>query len=149
MSTTETPVQAPPKRLYKSTVKFGNVIMPEGRILHFKAGMYITADQEEIDYLDRAIAKNEYRGQIFIDPNARTITAEQENPLLALRKKFFEEFMEEQRRMLNPENDMGTSEQGKLNAASTTSIAPTAAGGDGAARLIPVAKNLTAPAATK
>lgn len=140
----QTPVKEDPpsKRLYKSSMKFGNVIMGNGRTLHFKAGMYITADQEEIDFLDRAVAKNEFRGMIYIDPNARTITAEQENPLLALRKKHFEEFLEEQRRMLNPDNDMGKSEPGKLNAASTTSIAPTAAGGDASARLIPVAANL-------
>jgi len=44
-------------------------------------------------YLDDQIARNGFGGIIYIDPNARTITAEQENPMLALKKKFYEEFL--------------------------------------------------------
>lgn len=143
--TTATPtVQAstPEKRLYKSTNKFCNVITSRGKVLHFKVGMFITDNEDDIAFLDAAIKKNEFAGAIYIDPNARTITAEQENPMLALRKKHFEEFLKEQAAMLNPANDMGTSDPGKFKAASTTSIAAVTAGGDAGARLIPLADTL-------
>lgn len=129
------------KRLYKSTNKFCNVITTKGKVLHFRAGMYITDQKEEIEFLDSAVANNEFAGAIYIDPNARTITAEQENPMLALRKKFFQEFLQEQAAMLNPENNMGTSDQGKLKAASTSDIAAVTAGGDASARLMTLASS--------
>lgn len=144
MSTLQVPVETPPaeKRLYKSTNKFCNVITSRGKVLHFKMGMYITDDAEDIDFLDRAIQRNEFVGGIYIDPKARTITAEQENPMLALRNKFYEEFRKEQAEMLNPDNDMGTSTPGNLKTATTSSIAAVTAGGDAAARLIPLAAGL-------
>lgn len=142
MTTDTTKAPEAAKRLYKSTNKFCNIITPRGKVLHFRAGMYITDNAEEISFLDAAVQNNEFAGNIFIDPNARTITAEQENPMLALRKKFFEEFQKEQAAMLNPANDMGTSEQGKLKTATTSSIAAVTAGGDAGARLIPLAASL-------
>lgn len=140
-ATTET--QVADKRLYKSTIKFCNIILPDGTRIDFKGGIYITGDDQIIGWLDRAIARNEYAGQIFIDPEARTVTAEQENPLLALRKKLFAEFEAEQRAKLNPANDMGTSTQGPLKAASTTDIAPVTVGGPSVASLMTAAAKLT------
>ena len=137
------------KRLYKSTIKFNNIIYPNGHVAHFKGGMFATDDPDQIGYLDGQIAKNGFGGVIYIDPNARTITAEQENPLLALRKKFFEEFKQEQAAHLNPANDMGTSDQGKLNPASTTDIAPVAIGGDATAHLRMAVEGRSAPASAK
>lgn len=125
----------PVKRLYKSTIKFNNIVFPNGHVAHFKGGYFATDVPEQIEYLDAQIAKKGFDGIIYIDPDAQTITAEQENPMLALRKKFYEEFQAEQRAHLNPNNDMGTSEQGPLKPASTTDIAPVALGGDGAAGL--------------
>lgn len=124
------------KRLYKSHIKFCNIHLPSGRRLDFKGGMFVTDESDVIAFLDTAIARDEYAGQIFIDPNARTITAEQENPMLALKKKFFEEFLAKQAAHNDSNRDMGTSEQGPLNAASTTDIAPTALGGPGSAALM-------------
>ena len=123
------------KRLYKSTIKFNNIVFPNGHVAHFKGGMFVTDNPAHIEYLDAQIAQNGFGGIIYIDPEARTITAEQENPMLALRRKFYEEFQAEKAAQTNPGNDMGTSEQGKLNPASTTDIAPVALGGDGAASL--------------
>lgn len=142
MSTPSTQAPVAEKRLYKSTNKFCNVVTPRGKVLHFRAGMYITADENEIQFLDSAIGANEFNNAIYIDPNARTITAEQENPLLALKKKFIEEYLQEQAAMINPSNDMGNSEQGKLKAASTSDIAAVTAGGDAGARLVTLAAGL-------
>jgi hypothetical protein len=126
-STAQAP-EVPSKRLYKSTTKFLNVIMEKGEMLRFKHGMYITDSPKEIAYLDEQIASGAFNGSIYIDPNARTISAEQENPMLALRKKFFAEFLAEQAAHLNPENDMGSSVQSPLKAASTSDIASVALG---------------------
>jgi len=131
MSTTS-PVE---KRLYKSTIKFNNIVFPNGHVAHFKGGVYATDNPSYISYLDKEIAEGGFGGIVYIDATARTITAEQENPMLALRKKFYEEFQAEQSAHVNPSNDMGTSEQGKLTPASTTDIAAVALGGDGAAGL--------------
>jgi len=128
------------KRLYKSTFKFGSFVFPNGHKADFKGGMFATDNPYYIQELDKEIAGG--HPQMYIDPNARTITASQENPMLALKRKFYEEFQAELQANLNPKNDMGTSEQSKLNAASTTSIAPVALGGDGtstSARLIALA----------
>lgn len=123
------------KRLYKSTIPFNNIIFPNGHVAHFKGGMYATDNPAYVDYLDKQIAQNGFGGVVYIDPKATTITAEQENPMLALKKKFFEEFEQQRLAKMNPNNDMGSSEQGKLNPASTSDIAPVALGGDASSHL--------------
>ena len=116
------------KRLYKSTFPIVNVISPIGKVIEFRGGIFITDETDLIEYLDDQVAKRAFGGQIYIDPNARTITAEQENPMLALKKKFYEQFQKDQASFINPANDMGTSDQGKLKPASTIDIAPVALG---------------------
>jgi hypothetical protein len=116
------------KRLYKSTMPFCTVTTPKGHALHFKGGMFITDHPEYVTFLDAEIAANGFNGSIYIDPNARTITAEEENPMLALEKMFYEKFRKEQQEQMNPAQDRGESDQGKLNAGNTSSIAPVAAG---------------------
>ena len=127
MSTVSTAPTAD-KRLYKSTFPVVNVISPIGKVIEFRGGIFITDETDLIEYLDDQVAKRAFGGQIYIDPNARTITAEQENPMLALKKKFYEQFQKDQASFINPANDMGTSDQGKLKPASTTDIAPVALG---------------------
>jgi hypothetical protein len=122
------PAATADKRLYKSTFPVVNVISPIGKVMEFRGGLFITDETDLIEYLDDQIAKRAFGGQVYIDPNARTITAEQENPMLALKKKFFEQFQSEQAGFINPSNDMGTSVPGNLNPASTRDIAPVAAG---------------------
>jgi hypothetical protein len=126
-SVSSTPAPAD-KRLYKSTFPITNVIFPKGEVAEFRGGIFITDRPDQIAYLDEQIANRGFGGQIYIDPNARTITAEQENPMLALKKKFYEQFQSEQAGFINPSNDMGTSVPGNLNPASTRDIAPVAAG---------------------
>lgn len=144
MNQTTSNNEAPPKRLYKSTFRFGNVITKSGHTLHFKGGMFATDNPDYIKFLDEEIAVNGFAGAVYIDPNARTITAEQENPILALRKRFFAEFEAERAAKLNPANDMGSTEAPKLTPTSTVDISPTAAGGDATqnARLMNLAANI-------
>lgn len=143
METTQETAQQTPKRLYKSTARSCNVIMPKGQTLHFKFGRFATRDEDEIAWLDSAIKRNEFAGQIYIDPQARTLSEEEENPMKALEKQIIAKYLAEQAVHLNPANDMGKSEQTPLKATSTSDIAPVALGGDGAARLR-VSANLAA-----
>lgn len=136
-------VKQVPKRLYKSTARSCNVIMPKGQTLHFKFGRYATRDEDEIAWLDSCIKRNEFAGQIYIDPNARTISEEEENPMKALEKQIIAKYLAEQAKHTDPSNDMGESKQGPLKATSTSDIAPVALGGDGAARLMAAVSSLT------
>jgi hypothetical protein len=144
METTQEVAQQTPKRLYKSTARACNVITPQGKILHFKFGRYATRDEEEISWLDGMIRRNEFVGQIYIDPAARTLSEEEENPIKALEKQIIAKYLAEQAQHLDPTNDLGESKQGPLKATSTSDIAPVALGGDGAARLMASAASLTA-----
>lgn len=134
-SVTETPTNV--KRLYKSTVKTMNIITPRGQTLHFKFGRFATDDEEIIDWLNSAVKRNEFNGAVFIDPQQTTTSAETEDPVKAYRELIIKDYLEQQAR-LNPNNDMGTSDTGKLRTANTTNVAAVVAGGDAAARLIPV-----------
>jgi trehalose/maltose hydrolase-like predicted phosphorylase len=129
-------VKQVPKRLYKSTARSCNVITPQGETLHFKFGRFATRDEYEIAWLDGMIKRNEFAGQIYIDPNARTLSEEEENPMKALEKQIIAKYLSDQAKHLDPSNDMGESKQGPLKATSTSDIAPVALGGDGAARLM-------------
>lgn len=150
-STTDTKTTAaPPKRLYKSSYPNLNIIFPNGSVAQFRGGIYITAMPYEIEYFDAQVAQNGFAGNVYIDPNARTITEEQENPMLALRKKLFAEFEAQRLAQIDPANDMGSSDQGKFNPASTSDIAPVALGGDGASSVrAAVAARAASPAASK
>jgi hypothetical protein len=114
------------KRLFKSSIKTCNFGFPNGKVANFRFGMYATADEYEIQQLEKEIAAG--HPNIYIDPEAKTLTAEQENPMLALKKKIIEEYLADQAKFVNPENDMGTTETPKLNPVSTTGIAAVALG---------------------
>lgn len=135
--------QVPEKRLYKSTRPSQRIITPTGQAAEFRFHQFATSDPKVIAYLDDEIASGGFDGSVYIDPNARTITAEQENPMLALRKKFFEEFQAEAARRMDPSTDMGTTEVTPLKPTSSTDIAPVAAGGDAAAHLRAVVADRT------
>lgn len=145
---TSTPATVTPsaeKRLYKSTMKFCNVVTSKGHILHFKGGFFATDNPAYIEFLDTEIAAGGFGTSIYIDPNARTMTAEQENPMLAMKNYFYEQFKREQAEQMDPNQDRGTSNQGTLKPASTSDIAAVVAGGDATARLVALSKAPAAP----
>lgn len=137
------------QRLYKSTMPFCTVTTTRGHSLHFKSGMFITSNPDYIEFLDKEIAANGFAGSIYIDPKARTISAEQANPMLALEKMFFEKFEKQRQEQMNPNQDRGESNQGKLNAGNTSSIAPVAAGaGPATSQAVALMAKVTAATAT-
>jgi len=147
VASAQTNAEQPGKRLYKCT-RFGTTVyLPNGKPMHFKFGKYATDNAQEIAFLDNAVANNEFGGQIYIDPNARTLSEEEENPMKALERQIIEKYKAEMAAATDPKQNFGSYVQGTLRPASTSDIAAVAAGGDGAARLTNSSK--TADTSTK
>lgn len=119
------------QRLYKSPQPSWKYIFPDGTIGFVIRGEYFTDDPGKIEHLDNEIRKGFQ--MFYIDPNEKFVSQERLDPLIGLRNRMREELMaelkEEMARAQNPNNNMGTSEQGKLNAQSTRDIAPVTIGG--------------------
>jgi hypothetical protein len=117
----------PKQRLYKSDRKSMQVCTDKGKVVVFVAGLYFTADEEIIAYLDREIKAgmpgiSYSQEELYFDP-------EKYDPMAKLRKQVRAELLAEMARAAgNPERDMGSYEQARLNPSNTTNIAPTAAG---------------------
>lgn len=115
--------------VYRNSLGSSNMFTPKGKRIAFISGRFATSDAECIAYLDAEIAG----GNQFL----RHGTAEDAaavgsgDPLAALRKKFFEEFMADKDRIaaeLTQGKDMGTSVQERLRTATTKDIANVTAG---------------------
>lgn len=141
----------PRPRLYKHTLGsakygFGILLSPDGKNQNAscngreaifivgpgsRAGRYFTTNPVEIALLDNEIALG--HPNIYVDDNERELTEEAADPVsfmkASIRAQLIKELGLNELRATDPERDMGKSEQGKLNAASTTDIASVAAGG--------------------
>jgi len=117
--------------VFKSSMRYMNFVFSNGMIAEFINHVYYTKREDQIAELNREIAFG--HPQIHVDPNALTIVAEDRDPVVSLRKKIRDELIADGWAKINPDNDMGKSEQGKLTPASTTSIAAVSANGDGTA----------------
>lgn len=141
--------ETPKKRLYWATMPFLNYVFKKGKMAVFKHHRYATDNPVEIAELDEEIAAG--HPQIYVKEDQKYLTAEMEDPMKALRAKFFAEFQAQQAAFVDPKNDMGTSKQDQIRPQSTTDIAAVAAGGDAtqsAAKLVELTKTMAA-AATK
>jgi hypothetical protein len=123
--------------LYKSPMPFWNFIFPNGKKAVFSQGQYMTIDPYEIEQLNGEVSKN--HPMIYVDPNEIVASEERFDPMIGLRKRIAEEerarILAEMEAAINPNRDMGESENQRLTPASTTDIAPVTANGDAAARL--------------
>lgn len=133
---------APPKmmRLYKlpsgsGKYVFGSLLGADGKpkyaalngkVVNFVAGRYLTDDPREIEELDYQI-QNGYT-QIVIDPREKEVDSRYNDPVFRLKEQLREQILRELA-ATDPSRDMGDYSQGKLNAATSATIAPTAAGG--------------------
>jgi hypothetical protein len=119
------------KKLYKSTAPSIKYIFKNGNVAIFIRGCYATSDETEIKELDADLA---YIQEIYFDEKEPIMTPEREDPIAALKARLREEILAEEAAKIakatNPENDFGNYESGKVNAASTSDIAPVAAGGN-------------------
>lgn len=134
--------EAPPKmmRLYKlpsgsGKYVFGSLLGADGKpkypalngkVINFIAGRYLTDDPREIEELDYQI--NNGFTNIIIDPREKEVDSRYNDPIFRLKEQLKEQILRELA-ATDKSRDMGNYEQGKLNAATSETIAPTAAGG--------------------
>lgn len=142
--------------VFKAKVPYVKYAFGDGREAEFikepgsTYGVYYTNQPELIDELNHQIKMR--HPLIFVDPAQPTIVAEDRDPKIRQRKQIIADLMAEGWMKTDPSNDMGATIQGNLKVASTTDIAATAAGGDGAndtARLAALAAQLSKTAAKK
>lgn len=138
--TTET-IEVPRLHVFHSTTKYMQTVTPTGRKILFIGGVFYTKHPEEIEFLN-AMCNDSERG-IYVVASEKTIAEADRDPMTALRNKLRTEILAEMQAQINPSNDRGFSEQGRLNPANTRDSAAVAAGGDATsmheqvARLIP------------
>lgn len=129
-------------RLYKlpsgsGKYVFGSLLGPDGkpkypemngRTISFIGGRYLTDNPKEIEELDHQI-KNGHTS-IAIDPREMEVDSRYNDPIFRLKEQLRADILRELA-ATDKSRDFGEYNQGALNASSTTTIAPTAAGGDG------------------
>lgn len=137
-------------RVYKSHLPYCKYAFGNGSEAEFIKGVYYTKNEAQIDELDAMIARG--HSVFYIDPNESAIVAEDRDPMVKLRKQIRADLIAEGYAKINPDNNMGSSTQGPLNAASSRDIAAVSAGGDGAtsgAKLASLVAGLAAPSTGK
>jgi len=95
-------------------------IFTNGKEAHFINGRFTTDVVGEIEQLNAEIAEG--HPHLFTKPEALTITVADLDPLAEIKRKAIEEHMAKLAAASNPENDMGTSEQTKLDVANSVSV---------------------------
>lgn len=112
-------------RVFHSTIPSIRYVFRAGKHAVFIDGKYTTNIAHEIEELDAEIEAG--HPNFFIKSKEEVAPVE---PLEALREKFIKEFLAKQAEDTKTVKDGGTSEQGKLNVANSTTIASAAAGSD-------------------
>lgn len=120
------------KRVFKSDSASMQMCSDAGTRIVFVRGKFITDDPEIIQYLDTQINKYKVPG-LFVDKGEMYYDVNIHDPIASLRNKIRQEVIAEamflaQQASGNLSRDLGSSEQGRLNTANTTSIAAVAAG---------------------
>ena len=114
-------------RVFRSNIPSCRYVFKNGKVAPFIGGKYITNIKHEIDELDTEIEmKHPY---ISANKEEAVNTIE---PLEALKVRFFAEFQAAQAANLLKSNDAGTSEQGKLNIANSSTVSAGMAGSSSA-----------------
>lgn len=124
-------------RVYYSNMLTMKYIFKAGKVAAFltkngRTSEYTTNIKHEIEELDAEIELG--HPNITSSPEETVAVIE---PVEALRQKHFEEFKKMMEKATLKTNDAGTSDQGKLNVANSTSIAEASAGSDSYAATAP------------
>lgn len=118
-------------RVFRSNIVTMRYVFKNGKVAPFltkngRDSEYATDIRHEIEELDAEIALRHPNISSKIEEKVATI-----EPLEALKKKHFEEFMALQAAASKKSNDAGYSVEDKLNVANSTSIAEAASGSTG------------------
>lgn len=84
-----------------------SIIMPSGERISFVAHMFVTDKEHQIEFLDAEVKRG--HPMIYTKNGEETVTAEQLDPLAAIKKKAIEEYKAQVEAQQNPERDMGNS----------------------------------------
>ena len=138
------------KKLYWATMPFMNFVFPNGKVAVFRHYRFATEVPSEIEVLDREVAGN--HPYIYVKQDALYLTEEMEDPMKALRKKIIADYLAEQAKFVDPNNNMGNTSQENLRPQSTSDIASVAAGGDAtqsAAKLVALTNKMASEVSIK
>lgn len=129
------PARAPEALVFKNAMSNCQFVFKTGKVANFMQGKYITDLQWEIDELQNEI--NSGHPHIYIDDKERTVAVVE--PVEALRARHIAEYLAANAAAVDKTNDAGSSEQGKLTVANSSTVASGMAGSD--------SSNVAAPAA--
>lgn len=90
---------------YFSTRPMVTITMPNGNRIRFVGGVYMTANQSEIDFLQEQIRIG--HPIIYIKEGATVVDADALDPLAAVKKKAIEEYLQQQKLASDPNRNMG------------------------------------------
>jgi len=118
----------PEVRLFKNRLLSCKYLFSDGTTANFVNGKYATANEGEIAELESQIRRGHQ--YLYIDTAETTVDYDITDPLASLRKKFFDEFQQQQANAAAniDGRDLGTSSQGPLKGTSTKDIAPVTIG---------------------
>jgi hypothetical protein len=127
-------------RVFKATLPSVNYIFRNGKPAIFVNGRYTTEFPAEIEELEYEISLG--HPHIYIDSAEREVDSVQVDPIAALTGRIRAQLVAEMAAATDMGNDMGKTEQGPLKPASSSDVAPAAAGaGPIAARLMSLGKH--------
>jgi len=119
-------LQMATKNLYKSRISSVKYAFLNGKEANFINFEYITDLSNEIAELDNEVLQQ--HPTIYTDPTRLTVDTNKRDPLEDIRAKAVADYIASQKVAMDPKQDRGTSVQGKLNVATSTSISEGAAG---------------------
>lgn len=102
---------------YFSTRPRISMVLPSGDRISFVAGQYITDKEKEIEYLDEQVKAG--HPMIYVKKGNEVVTAEQLDPLAAVKAKAIADYMAQQERQQDPSRDMGNT----VNSGAGTDVA--------------------------
>lgn len=82
-----------------------SITMENGNRIRFVGGVYMTDNESEIKFLDEQIRAGHQ--MIYIKQGHTVVDADALDPLAAIKKKAVEEYLENQRKVMDPNRDMG------------------------------------------
>lgn len=108
----------PIAKLFKSRAPVMGHVFRNGKTIHFLDHTYTTNNQAEIDELTEEA--NSGHPNIFIDPDMTEIDTDMLSPMAVLTARIREEERAKILAAMNTQNDMGKTEQGKLEGISNS-----------------------------
>lgn len=109
--------------VFYSRIPNSTVIFPDGTSAGFVNGRYTTQDEEKAAILRQAIEGG--NNSLYLDAEKPKLTEAELDPMAEYKARVIAEYLEKQANAAS--NDRGTSTQGRLNVADTSSIGEAAA----------------------